>query len=86
MAPSGPSNHPILAGGLSGCIEICMTFPIEYTKTQLQLRRKNFPPFAGPLHCVKWTVQVCFLRAPTHSESRDSSTKNERLECVRALK
>ena len=30
----------IVAGGMTGCIEICLTFPTEYVKTQLQLDEK----------------------------------------------
>lgn len=32
------------AGGLAGGIEICITFPTEYVKTQLQLDEKAHPP------------------------------------------
>lgn len=32
------------AGGLAGGIEICITFPTEYVKTQLQLDEKANPP------------------------------------------
>jgi solute carrier family 25 citrate transporter 1 len=45
MAPvSGKPKHPgkaIIAGGLSGAIEICCTYPLEYTKTVAQLSTKN---------------------------------------------
>lgn len=40
-------THPgkaILAGGLAGGIEICITFPTEYVKTQLQLDERSHPP------------------------------------------
>ena len=30
-------KHPLLAGGITGGIEICITFPLEYAKCQLQL-------------------------------------------------
>lgn len=40
-----PGNKPearaMLAGGISGAIEICMTYPIEYTKTMQQLADKK---------------------------------------------
>lgn len=31
----------ILAGGITGGIEICITYPTEYVKTQLQLDEKG---------------------------------------------
>ncbi|KAI4820855.1 hypothetical protein KUCAC02_028822, partial [Chaenocephalus aceratus] len=62
-APAGKAKltHPgkaILAGGLAGGIEICITFPTEYVKTQLQLdERANPPKYRGIGDCVKQTVQ-----------------------------
>ncbi|XP_019622781.1 PREDICTED: tricarboxylate transport protein, mitochondrial-like isoform X1 [Branchiostoma belcheri] len=62
-APSGSVKitHPgkaIIAGGLAGGIEICITFPTEYVKTQLQLDEKANPPkYRGPIHCVQTTVR-----------------------------
>ena len=64
MAPpnSGAKKHPvkaILAGGISGGIEICITYPTEYVKTQLQLHgsgKSQKPIFSGPWDCVKKTV------------------------------
>ncbi|XP_022105121.1 tricarboxylate transport protein, mitochondrial-like [Acanthaster planci] len=57
----GKSTHPgkaILAGGIAGGIEICITFPTEYVKTQLQLDERSAKPlYRGPIHCVKYTVQ-----------------------------
>ncbi|KAF4081968.1 hypothetical protein AMELA_G00146310 [Ameiurus melas] len=54
-------THPgkaILAGGIAGGIEICITFPTEYVKTQLQLdERANPPRYRGIGDCVKLTVQ-----------------------------
>ncbi|XP_034026620.1 tricarboxylate transport protein B, mitochondrial [Thalassophryne amazonica] len=54
-------THPgkaILAGGIAGGIEICITFPTEYVKTQLQLDEKANPPkYKGIADCVKQTVQ-----------------------------
>ncbi|XP_062887560.1 tricarboxylate transport protein, mitochondrial-like isoform X1 [Mobula hypostoma] len=48
----------ILAGGLAGGIEICITFPTEYVKTQLQLdERANPPRYKGIGDCVRVTVQ-----------------------------
>ncbi|XP_043824817.1 tricarboxylate transport protein, mitochondrial-like [Dromiciops gliroides] len=54
-------THPgkaILAGGLAGGIEICITFPTEYVKTQLQLDEKANPPrYRGIADCVLQTVR-----------------------------
>ncbi|XP_034048235.1 tricarboxylate transport protein B, mitochondrial [Thalassophryne amazonica] len=61
-APAGKAKltHPgkaILAGGIAGGIEICITFPTEYVKTQLQLDEKANPPkYKGIVDCVKQTV------------------------------
>lgn len=43
-AAPGPSVLPVPPGGLAGGIEICITFPTEYVKTQLQLDEKANPP------------------------------------------
>ncbi|XP_067866907.1 tricarboxylate transport protein, mitochondrial-like [Heterodontus francisci] len=63
-APGGGSKkitHPVkavLAGGLAGGIEICITFPTEYVKTQLQLdERANPPRFQGIGDCIRVTVR-----------------------------
>ncbi|XP_037543322.1 tricarboxylate transport protein A, mitochondrial [Nematolebias whitei] len=66
-APGGRRiTHPgkaILAGGIAGAIEICITFPTEYVKTQLQLdERANPPRYRGIGDCVKLTVQDHGLR------------------------
>jgi solute carrier family 25 citrate transporter 1 len=38
----------IIAGGITGGIEICITFPTEYVKTQLQLdQRSGTKKYAG---------------------------------------
>ncbi|XP_048199410.1 tricarboxylate transport protein, mitochondrial [Perognathus longimembris pacificus] len=54
-------THPgkaILAGGLAGGIEICITFPTEYVKTQLQLDERSNPPrYRGIVDCVRQTVR-----------------------------
>ncbi|KAJ8005737.1 hypothetical protein DPEC_G00121010 [Dallia pectoralis] len=54
-------THPgkaILAGGLAGGIEICITFPTEYVKTQLQLDEKANPPkYRGIGDCVNQTIK-----------------------------
>lgn len=38
------SGISLPAGGLAGGIEICITFPTEYVKTQLQLDERSHPP------------------------------------------
>lgn len=60
---TGGTNKPknpikaVLAGGIAGGIEICITFPTEYVKTQLQLDQKVQPPkYNGIVDCVKKTV------------------------------
>ncbi|NWZ50296.1 TXTP protein, partial [Haliaeetus albicilla] len=53
-------QRPLLSlpGGLAGGIEICITFPTEYVKTQLQLDEKANPPrYKGIGDCVKQTVR-----------------------------
>ncbi|CAG9861132.1 unnamed protein product [Phyllotreta striolata] len=48
----------IVAGGITGGIEICITFPTEYVKTQLQLDEKgDRKKYNGILDCVKKTVK-----------------------------
>ncbi|RZC40538.1 tricarboxylate transport protein, mitochondrial [Asbolus verrucosus] len=48
----------IIAGGLTGGIEICITFPTEYVKTQLQLDEKGGKKqYDGIFDCVKKTVK-----------------------------
>ncbi|XP_056628511.1 tricarboxylate transport protein B, mitochondrial isoform X1 [Triplophysa dalaica] len=60
-APAGKLTHPgkaILAGGIAGGIEICITFPTEYVKTKLQLDEKANPPrYRGIMDCVSQTVR-----------------------------
>ncbi|XP_046497029.1 tricarboxylate transport protein, mitochondrial [Equus quagga] len=49
---------PLPAGGLAGGIEICITFPTEYVKTQLQLDERSHPPrYRGIGDCVRQTVR-----------------------------
>jgi hypothetical protein len=48
------------SGGITGGIEICITYPTEYVKTQLQLDEKAgtaAKKYSGILDCVKKTVQ-----------------------------
>ncbi|KCV70141.1 solute carrier family 25, member 46 [Fonticula alba] len=55
-APAKGGKSPfvsILAGAISGGIEICLTYPTEYVKTQLQLGNR----YSGPMDCVRSTVQ-----------------------------
>ncbi|CAH0402836.1 unnamed protein product [Chilo suppressalis] len=48
----------VVAGGITGGIEICITFPTEYVKTQLQLDEKGgTKKYTGIVDCVKKTVQ-----------------------------
>lgn len=48
----------IVAGGITGGIEICITFPTEYVKTQLQLDEKGAAKrYDGIADCVKKTVK-----------------------------
>jgi len=50
----------VLAGGITGGIEICITYPTEYVKTQLQLHEKmklgGPPKYSGSVDCVKSTI------------------------------
>ncbi|KFV76880.1 hypothetical protein N308_04269, partial [Struthio camelus australis] len=47
-----------LPGGLAGGIEICITFPTEYVKTQLQLDEKANPPrYKGIGECRAWAAR-----------------------------
>lgn len=43
-AAGGTGLKGIVAGGITGGIEICITFPTEYVKTQLQLDEKGASP------------------------------------------
>ncbi|KJE89683.1 hypothetical protein CAOG_08477 [Capsaspora owczarzaki ATCC 30864] len=58
---SGRKKTPgkaILAGGISGGIEILITFPTEFVKTQLQLdERAAQPKYKGPIHVVTSTIK-----------------------------
>ena len=60
---SSATNFSYFQGGLSGAIEISITFPTEYVKTQLHLQHENSSHaagnrFNGPWHVVKATVHV----------------------------
>jgi solute carrier family 25 citrate transporter 1 len=55
-APKHPGKA-VMAGGLSGMIEILITFPTEYVKTQLQLDERSLQPrYKGPLDVVRVTL------------------------------
>jgi len=60
--PSGgggsSSVKGIIAGGITGGIEICITFPTEYVKTQLQLDERSAKPrYTGIGDVVKQTMK-----------------------------
>ncbi|XP_055705855.1 putative tricarboxylate transport protein, mitochondrial [Phlebotomus papatasi] len=55
----GTSVKGIVAGGITGGIEICITFPTEYVKTQLQLDEKGaLKKYNGIWDCVQKTVRT----------------------------
>ena len=46
------------SGGIAGGLEIMITFPTEYVKTQLQLDEKSAKPkYTGPFNCAAVTVR-----------------------------
>jgi len=58
-APAGGGNKTlkgIIAGGITGGIEICITYPTEYIKTQLQLDEKA-GKYKGIGDCAKQTIK-----------------------------
>uniref|UniRef100_A0A182T519 Citrate transport protein n=1 Tax=Anopheles maculatus TaxID=74869 RepID=A0A182T519_9DIPT len=58
-APGAKGLKGIVAGGITGGIEICITFPTEYVKTQLQLDEKGATKqYNGIMDCVKKTVKT----------------------------
>lgn len=58
-AASGSGVKGIVAGGITGGIEICITYPTEYVKTQLQLDEKGgAKKYNGIIDCVKKTVKT----------------------------
>lgn len=63
-APAGQTGglKGIIAGGITGGIEICITYPTEFVKTQLQLDEGSAKSgqkrkYTGPVDCIKKTVQ-----------------------------
>jgi len=62
MAPLGnkPKNpyKAVLAGGIAGGMELFISYPTEYVKTQLQLYGRQVPPkYTGVVDCVKKTAK-----------------------------
>ncbi|ELR19620.1 citrate transport family protein [Acanthamoeba castellanii str. Neff] len=58
-APTSKKRHPvksIISGGLGGAIEICITMPTEYIKTQMQLYPAKYGK-EGVMYCVRDTVK-----------------------------
>lgn len=57
--PKSKAFKGIVAGGITGGIEICITFPTEYVKTQLQLDEKmgGAKRYKGIRDCVVKTVK-----------------------------
>ena len=57
-------RYPVLAGALTGSLEIVVTYPIEYVKTQLQLQVGSSAlytaetRYTGVLNCLTRTVQA----------------------------
>ncbi|CAB4064604.1 SLC25A1 [Lepeophtheirus salmonis] len=51
----------IVAGGITGGIEICITYPTEYVKTQLQLDEK-VGKYKGIADCTKQTINERGIR------------------------
>lgn len=54
--------YRVILGGITGGIEICITFPTEFIKTQLQLdegssRRGEAKRYNGMIDCAKKTIQ-----------------------------
>ena len=45
-----------IVGGITGGLEICITYPTEYVKTQLQLDEK-VGKYKGIADCVKQTIK-----------------------------
>ncbi|KAI1292314.1 Tricarboxylate transport protein, mitochondrial [Halotydeus destructor] len=57
IAPPNPFKG-VVAGGLTGAIEICISFPTEYVKTQLQLDQRAVKPrYNGMADVVRQTLK-----------------------------
>lgn len=50
MGPRREPSHPFLAGGVSGVLEICLTYPLEFVKNSLQLQPGRYE---GPAHAAR---------------------------------
>lgn len=56
--PAQKTTKGIVAGGITGGIEICITFPTEYVKTQLQLDERSAQRrYNGIMDVVRQTVK-----------------------------
>merc|ERR1712212_612684 len=62
--PGNKTLKGIIAGGITGGIEICITYPTEYVKTQLQLDEKSRPvaKYNGMVDCAKQHMRQSGLR------------------------
>ncbi|EDW80791.1 uncharacterized protein Dwil_GK11377 [Drosophila willistoni] len=60
MAPDGSKGlKGVVAGGITGGLEIMATYPTEFVKTQLQLDEKgDGRKFKGTLDCIRKTVNT----------------------------
>ena len=62
-AMGATTKHPMAAGWLAGSLEITVTYPLEYVKTQLQLQQRasamyaGADRYAGTLDCIARTVR-----------------------------
>eukprot|EP00964_Phaeocystis_antarctica_P123133 scaffold86790_cov73-Phaeocystis_antarctica.AAC.5 len=56
-------RHPVLAGWIAGSLEIVVTYPLEFVKTQLQLQVTSSALYStetrytGTLDCIRRTVR-----------------------------
>jgi len=57
----GKALKGIIAGGITGGIEICITYPTEYIKTQLQLDEK-VGKYKGIGDCARQTIKTSGVR------------------------
>lgn len=57
----GFSFKGIIAGGITGCIEILVTYPTEYIKTQLQLDQKGEEIFFNFIYYIFFSAkkEIC---------------------------
>lgn len=57
-SPTGGLSHfqrSFLSGGLTGIIEICITYPFEFIKSSLQVQPGRY---SGPLHALRSNVRA----------------------------